>query len=135
MPKTWKSKKYFLYYLLTIINELKIRSSKLVRIVSETDQDIKKCFRVYILAVIDNRISHMGQFGKKSFFAGGGVIFFGNEKWLKQKVHYLGHTKTWFRNEILLDHYYPRGLFRLINLFQFLHISGSSIISLIITLL
>ena len=30
----------------------KIRSSKLVRIVSETDWDIKKCSRVYILAVI-----------------------------------------------------------------------------------
>ena len=43
----------------------KIRSSKLVRIVSETDQDIKKCSRVYILAVIDNRISHMGQFELK----------------------------------------------------------------------
>ena len=47
----------------------KIRSS---RIVSETDQDIKKCSRVYILAVIGNRISHMGQFELKSFFAGGG---------------------------------------------------------------
>ena len=35
------------------------------------------CFRVYILAVIDNRISQMGQFELKSFFAGGGggVIF------------------------------------------------------------
>ena len=53
----------------------KIRSSKLVRIVSETDQDIKKCSRLYILAVIDNRISHMGQFELKSFFAGGGGIF------------------------------------------------------------
>ena len=50
----------------------KIRSSKLVRIVSETDQDIKKCSRVYILAVIGNRISHTGQFELKSFFAGGG---------------------------------------------------------------
>ena len=40
----------------------KIWSSKLVRIVSETDQDIKKCSRVYILAVTDNPISHMGQF-------------------------------------------------------------------------
>ena len=53
----------------------KIRSSKLVRIVSETDQDIKKCSRVYILAVIDNRISQMGQFELKSFFAGGGGLF------------------------------------------------------------
>ena len=34
----------------------KIRSSKLVRIVSENDQDIKKCSRVYILAVIGNCI-------------------------------------------------------------------------------
>jgi hypothetical protein len=61
----------------------KIRSSKLVRIVSETDQDIKKCSRVYILAVIDNRISHMGQFELKSFFAGWGAFFHGNEKWFK----------------------------------------------------
>ena len=53
----------------------KIRSSKLVRIVSETDQDIKKCSRVYILAVIDNLISQMGQFELKSFFAGGGGLF------------------------------------------------------------
>ena len=53
----------------------KIRSSKLVRIVSETDWDIKKCSRVYILAVIDNRISQMGQFELKSFFAGGGGLF------------------------------------------------------------
>ena len=45
----------------------KIRSSKLVRIVSETDQDIKKCCRVYILAVIENRISHIGQFELKYF--------------------------------------------------------------------
>ena len=52
----------------------KIRSSRLVRIVSEIDQDIKKCYRVYILAVIDNRISHMGQFELKSFFAGGGFM-------------------------------------------------------------
>ena len=50
----------------------KIQSSKLVRIVSETDQNIKKCSRLYILAVIGNRISHMGQFELKSFFAGGG---------------------------------------------------------------
>ena len=53
----------------------KIRSSKLVRIVSETDQDIKKCSRVYILAVIDNCISHMGQFELKSFFTGGRIFF------------------------------------------------------------
>jgi hypothetical protein len=53
----------------------KIRSSKLVRIVSKTDQDIKKCSRVHRLAVFDNRISHMGQFELKSFFAGGGGIF------------------------------------------------------------
>ena len=59
----------------------KIRSSKLVRIVSETDQE--KCSRVYILAVIDNRISHIGQFELKSFFAIGGAFFHGNEKWLK----------------------------------------------------
>ena len=45
--------------------------------------DIEKCSRVYILAVIDNRISHMGQFELKSFFAGGGAFFHGNEKWLK----------------------------------------------------
>ena len=57
----------------------KIQSSKLVRIVSETDQDIKKCSRVYILAVIDNRISHMGQFEQKCFLQVG----HGNEKWLK----------------------------------------------------
>ena len=61
----------------------KFRGSTLVRIVSETDQGIKKCSRVYILAVIDNRISHMGQFQLKSFFAGGGPFFHGNEKWLK----------------------------------------------------
>ena len=61
----------------------KIRSSKLVRIESETDNDIKKCSRVHILAVIDNRISHMGQFELKSFFAGGGAFFHGNEKWQK----------------------------------------------------
>ena len=54
----------------------KIRNSKLVTIVSETDQDIKKCSRVYILAVIDNRISHIGQFELKSFFAGGRFFFF-----------------------------------------------------------
>ena len=54
----------------------KIRSSKLVRIVSETDQDIKKGSRVYILAVMDNLFSHMGQFELKSFFAGGGGYFF-----------------------------------------------------------
>ena len=61
----------------------KIQSSKLVRIVLETVQDIKKCSRVYILAVIDNRISHMGQFELKLFFAGeGGGLFHGNEKWL-----------------------------------------------------
>jgi hypothetical protein len=59
------------------------RFSKLVRIVSETDKDIKKCYRVYILAVIDNRISHMGQFEMKSFFADGRAFFYGNEKWLK----------------------------------------------------
>ena len=62
---------------------LKIRSSKLVRIVSETDQDIKKCSRVHILVVIDNRISHMGQFELKSFLQVVGVFFHGNEKWLK----------------------------------------------------
>ena len=62
----------------------KIRSYKLVRIVSETDWDIKKYYRVYILAVIDNRISQRGQFELKSFFAGGGGVFFHeNEKWLK----------------------------------------------------
>ena len=39
----------------------------------------------YILAVIDNCISHMGQFELKSFFAGGGGArgVHGNEKWLK----------------------------------------------------
>ena len=47
--------------------------SKLVRIVSETDQDIKS-FLEYV-AVIDNHISHMGQFELKSFFAGGGFFF------------------------------------------------------------
>ena len=40
----------------------KIQSSKLVRIVSETDEVIKQCSKVYIQAVIDNHISHMGQF-------------------------------------------------------------------------
>ena len=55
-----------------------IQNSKSVRIVSETDWDIKKCSRVYILAVIDNRISHMGQFELKSFFAGG--FFFSSWK-------------------------------------------------------
>ena len=38
------------------------------------------CSRVYILAVIDNCISHMGQFELQLFFAGGEVFFYGNEK-------------------------------------------------------
>ena len=57
------------------VDKGKFRDSKLVRIVSETDQNIKKCSRVYILAVIDDLISQMGQFELKSFFAGGGGLF------------------------------------------------------------
>ena len=39
---------------------------------------------IFWLLLIINRISHMGQFELKSFFAGGGGVFFhGNEKWLK----------------------------------------------------
>ena len=41
----------------------KIRSFKLVRIVSETDYDIKRYPVVYILAFIDNFIRHIDQFG------------------------------------------------------------------------
>ena len=60
----------------------KIRSFNLVRIVLETGQDIKKCSRVYILAVIDNRISQMGQFELKSFLQ---VVEMKND-WSKKSI-------------------------------------------------
>ena len=58
-----------------VYTNFKIRSSKLIRIVSKTDKNIKKCPRVYILAVNDNFISQMDQFKLKKFFAGGGALF------------------------------------------------------------
>ena len=42
---------------------------------TETNQDIENCPRVYILAVIDNCISHLGPFELKSIFASEEGIF------------------------------------------------------------
>ena len=89
----------------------KIRSSKLIRIVSETDNNNKKCSRVYILTVIDNRISDMGQFELKSFFEGGGFFFHGND-WSKKFIiwfilrHGNGSRMKFYLNPIIPGGYH-----------------------------